>query len=257
MLYQIIQYLKFLKRSTNQHGVHSPFVYNLVTKCFYDKKGYQDYALLSSYKKALLYTKSTLQITDLGTGSVYTKSNTRPINTIAKNAGASLKHTKLLYRLTRYFQFNNSLELGTSLGVSTHAIALGNKKGKIISIEGCPNIAQFTSQNLKNNHVTNAEVLIGDFSEVIPKLNNNTLDFVLFDGNHNKTATLAYFELLLPKTHNDTVFIFDDIYWSQGMTEAWEIIKNHAKVKVTIDTFQYGFVFFRQEQVKEHFTIRL
>jgi hypothetical protein len=40
------------------------------------------------------------------------------------------------------------------------------------------------------------------------------------------------------------------------MEEAWETIKNHPKVTVTIDTFQWGLVFFRKEQPKEHFVIR-
>ena len=34
----IISYLKFLIRSTNQHGVHSPFIYNFVTRCLYNKQ---------------------------------------------------------------------------------------------------------------------------------------------------------------------------------------------------------------------------
>ncbi|CDF78555.1 SAM-dependent methyltransferase, partial [Formosa agariphila KMM 3901] len=237
--------------------VHSPFVYNLVTKCFYSKTNSADYTLISNYKKTLLKNNTVIEITDLGTGSMYTKNNNRSIKSIAKNSGAAIKRAKLLYHLANYFKFNNSLELGTSLGISTHAIALGNTNGKITSIEGCPKIAQFTSQNLKDKKITNAEILIGDFSKVIPKLHQDAFDFILFDGNHNKQATLDYFDLLLPKIHNDTVFIFDDIYWSKGMTEAWDMIKQHPKVTVTIDTFQYGFVFFRTEQVKEHFTIRL
>jgi len=40
------------------------------------------------------------------------------------------------------------------------------------------------------------------------------------------------------------------------MEAAWEIIKTHPKVTVTIDTFQWGLVFFRKEQPKEHFVIR-
>ena len=40
------------------------------------------------------------------------------------------------------------------------------------------------------------------------------------------------------------------------MEEAWEIIKKHPKVTVTIDTFQWGIVFFRSEQVKEDFIVR-
>ena len=41
------------------------------------------------------------------------------------------------------------------------------------------------------------------------------------------------------------------------MTETWHIIKQHPKVTVTIDIFHLGIVFFRKEQAKEHFTIRL
>ncbi len=33
----LISYLKFWWHSKNEHGVHSPFVYHLVTKCFYDR----------------------------------------------------------------------------------------------------------------------------------------------------------------------------------------------------------------------------
>ncbi|MFC4219641.1 hypothetical protein [Flagellimonas marina] len=38
MWFKIISYLKFLLKSTNEHGVHSPFVFNFVTKCLYSKK---------------------------------------------------------------------------------------------------------------------------------------------------------------------------------------------------------------------------
>ncbi len=38
MYYKFISYLKFLLKSTNAHGVHSPFVFSFVTKCLYSKK---------------------------------------------------------------------------------------------------------------------------------------------------------------------------------------------------------------------------
>ena len=41
------------------------------------------------------------------------------------------------------------------------------------------------------------------------------------------------------------------------MEEAWEEIKSHPEVRVTIDSFFWGLVFFRKEQEKEHFTLRL
>jgi hypothetical protein len=53
------------------------------------------------------------------------------------------------------------------------------------------------------------------------------------------------------------VWIFDDIHWNTEMEQAWESIKNHPKVTATIDTFQWGIVFFRAEQAKENFVIRI
>ena len=98
---------------------------------------------------------------------------------------------------------------------------------------------------------------MGDFSKSIAELKEDRYDLVFFDGHHNKEATITYFETLLPKAHNDSVFVFDDIYWSKEMTEAWTYIKNHHSVTVTVDTFHLGFVFFRREQAKEHFKIRM
>jgi hypothetical protein len=50
--------------------------------------------------------------------------------------------------------------------------------------------------------------------------------------------------------------IFDDIYWSKGMKQAWDLIKQHPQVTVTIDLFWIGLVFFRDGQKKEDFRIK-
>jgi predicted O-methyltransferase YrrM len=84
----------------------------------------------------------------------------------------------------------------------------------------------------------------------------DSLDFVFVDGNHKKDATLNYFNWCLPKVNEDTVLIFDDIYWSKGMEEAWIEIKNNPQVSVTVDLFWIGLVYFRKGQEKEHFRIK-
>lgn len=256
MWYQVKAYLKFLLRSTNQHGVHSPFVYNLVTKCFYDKTSYEDYSKLINYKKKLLNNQEQIKINDLGAGSRVKKGNKRSVSSIAKNSGTTLKRAKLIYRLVKYFNPKSILELGTSLGIGTQAMSLGNPKATIRTIEGCFNISKFSKKQFEDQNLTNIKFINNDFANAIDYLGETTFDFLFFDGNHQKEATLNYFEMLLPTASNNSVFIFDDIYWSKGMTEAWETIKLHPKVTVTIDTFFWGFVFFRKEQEKEHFTIR-
>ncbi len=257
MWYPLIAYLKFLLRSTNQHGVHSPFVYDLITKCLYDKSKFEDYSNLITYQKNLLNNHKHIEVVDLGAGSRNMKSNKRRISSIAKKSGTTFKRAKLLYRLVKYFDSNNILELGTSLGIGTQAMGLGNSNAKIATIEGCSNISKSTKEQFEKQGLTNIKVINSDFEKAIKNLDQTKLDLVFFDGNHQSEATLNYFETLLQKTHNDSVYIFDDIYWSKGMTEAWETIKQHPKVTVTIDTFFWGFVFFRKEQEKEHFTIRV
>lgn len=250
-------YIKFLFNSKNEHGVHSPFVYDLVTKCFHDATNYSEYEILKKYRNSLLANKNTIDVTDFGAGSRVFKSNTREIAKIAKTAGITSKNAELLFKITHYFQPNTILEIGTSLGLATSALANGNPNAKITTLEGCPNTmneaqVQFQKFNFKNIDCINTE-----FSKQLSTYNlqPTTYSLIYFDGNHSKKATLEYFELLLSTTTNDSVWIFDDIHWSADMEEAWEIIKKHPKVTVTIDTFQWGIVFFRKEQEKEHFII--
>ncbi|CAM3529318.1 putative O-methyltransferase [Flavobacterium saliperosum S13] len=272
MLFQIKAYFNFLWNSKNQHGVHSPFVYSLVTKCFYDRKSKPDpseselakqYKILKAYRNELLRNKNTIEVTDFGAGSRVFKSNTRQISKIAQTAGITSKRAELLYRIVNYFQPDNILEIGTSLGLATAALSLGNPKAKIITLEGCPQTAGQAQLQFQKFNFNNVESVVTEFTEyfknrqLIPiAIGTEHYQLIYFDGNHSKKATLDYFELLLPTITNETVWIFDDIHWSADMEAAWEIIKNHPKVTVTIDTFQWGLVFFRYEQEKEHFTIR-
>ncbi|WP_162126123.1 O-methyltransferase [Flavobacterium phycosphaerae] len=258
MFHIVKSYLNFLWHSKNEHGVHSPFVFSLVTKCFYDKKEYAEYALLKNYRNTLLQNKNTIEVTDFGAGSRVFKSNTRAINQIAKNAGISKKRAELLFRITNYFKPENILEIGTSLGLATSALSLGNPKAKIITLEGCQNTSAIAQKQFENLTLK-AEFIVAEFSTYLKPFDFrlSTFDLIYFDGNHSKQATLDYFELLLPTITNETVWIFDDIHWSKDMEEAWKTIKNHPKVTVTIDTFQWGLVFFRKEQPKEHFVIRI
>lgn len=200
--------------------------------------------------------KTEIEVTDFGAGSRVFKSNKRQVSKIAQNAGISPKNAQILYRITNYFQPKTVLEIGTSLGLATSALS-SNTFAETTTLEGCPETAkvaqlQFQKFNFKVNAV------VTEFESYLQTLNlkPHTFDFIYFDGNHSKEATLNYFELLLPTISNETVWIFDDIHWSEGMEEAWEIIKNHPKVTVTIDTFHWGMVFFRREQEKEHFVIR-
>ena len=181
MFYQIIKYIQFLYRSTNQHGVHSPFVYDLITQCFYDKTPYRNYQTISEYRKALIKNKSKIKITDLGSGSHKNNSNMRTISEMAQHAGSSFFRAKLIYRLIQYFKSETILELGTSLGIATQAMHLGNPEAKITSIEGCPNLSEFTKSNFLKYQLNSMTIINDDFKNALKLVRPSALREVLVD----------------------------------------------------------------------------
>lgn len=266
ILYQIKSYLKFLWHSKNEHAVHSPFVFNLITKCFYDTKSKPDpsgsgqakqYVILKEYRKHLLEKKNSIEITNFDAGFKVLKANSNQFCDIARTPEISTKRAELLLRITNYFQPSIILEIGTSLGLATSALSLGNPKAIIKIMEGCSNTAN--QLQLQKFNIENVELVISEFNIYLNNLKLQTFNFELiyFNSNHSKTTTLNYFNLLLPTICNESLWIFNAIHESAAMEEAWEIMKEHPKVTVTIDTFQWGLIFFRREQQKEHFIIRI
>ncbi len=258
MLFGIKSYFKFLWHSKNEYSVHSPFVFDLLVKCFYDTTKFPEYSVLKQYRNSLSQNQSAIEVTDFGAGSRVFKSNSRTISSIAKNAGISSKRAQLLFRIARYFKPGHVLEIGTSVGLATSALSLGNPDSEITTLEGCPETAAVARKKFQKFHLENIDLKIGEFEATlnIERPATNHYQLIYFDGNHTKEATLRYFDLLLPTATNDSVWIFDDIHWSADMETAWETIKKNPNVTVTIDTFQWGLVFFRKEQMKEHFILR-
>lgn len=254
----LLDYIRYYFSSTNEHGVHSPFVYNLLTTVIQSKNSYYYFDEIAALRNELLNDRAEITITDLGAGSKVSSSRKRKISDIARHSSKPEKYGKLLSRLVDHFQPSTILELGTSLGISTMYLAAAKRKVKVITIEGCPQTAALAQQNFDKMKLDNVELITGNFDDVLSSALQKLgkVDLAFFDGNHRKEPTLKYFNEVLPFTHNDSVLIFDDIHWSDEMKEAWEEIKAHSKVNVTIDLFMMGIIFFRSEQREEHFVLR-
>lgn len=246
-------YLRYRRRAVTKHGVHSPFVFDLITKTFPgDATDFSVFAA-EQWREECLANHSEINVRDFGTG----QSGPRKISAIARRAAKSPKEGRLLYRIVKRFQPKAVLELGTSLGISAMYIRAGAPDAKIITIEGCPETARTAREGL-HRHKLAADVREGDFASTLPGVlaELQSVDLVYIDGNHRRQPTLDYFNTIRKYAHNDTVFIFDDIHWSIEMEEAWKTISADPDLHVSIDVFHFGLVFFRSQQVKEHFTLR-
>ncbi|AIY13612.1 hypothetical protein M667_10545 [Cellulophaga baltica NN016038] len=160
----LLRYLSFLFSSTNQHGVHSPFVYTLVTKGLYKKDKY-----------------------------------------------TSIKSLNTALKLLDYFK------------ISEINLKDQNETFKALITEKFPNIG----------------------------LDNNSESFIYLDNLSDKNVL---FLKELERFNNDTLIYINNINKNYAH---WQALITLEKIKVSIDTFHGGILFFRREQVKEHFKIRI
>jgi predicted O-methyltransferase YrrM len=255
------KYLLYLLKAENGrgHGVHSPFVFSFIKEVL----NYQQITPLANkiedQRKSLEGNAQKIQVWDRGAGSRQTNQTERSVRQIAKAALKSKKYGQLLYKIVAYYKPAQILEMGTSLGITTCYLAAGNINASLVTLEGAPNVATIAKETFKAVGFQHIELMEGDFNNTLPVYLNSLEEVGLayIDGNHRHEPTMQYFKSLLEKSKEDTVLIFDDIHWSDEMEKAWNEIKLHPSVTLTIDLFFIGLVFVRKAQKeKEHFIIR-
>jgi len=254
----IFRYIKYFFRAKSKHSAQAPFLYELITQVIDKRTDDNSCKNIEALRKELCKQERTIKITDFGAGSTINNSKTRKVKDVAKNSAKNAKFGKLLYRIIQFYKSKNILELGTSLGISTSYLAKADANAQIFTFEGCPETAKIAEENFVKQNIKNTSITLGDFNLTLTeKLKEiKTIDLAFIDGNHQEKPTIAYFEKCLKYANNDTIFVFDDIHWSDGMENAWNYIKAHPSTTLTVDLFFVGIVFVKSELSKEDFTIR-
>lgn len=256
----LLRYIKYklFSRHKYGHGIHSPFVFDLITKVFNDKFSYEEYDEVEKTRNILRSAEREISVSEYGAGSKILRSESRKIKDIVKYSAVNRKHGQLLFRLVKYFKPGTILELGTSLGISTMYMARASKNARIITIEADKQLARLARQNFHSTGLINIDVINNSFENALPGLIKGLDEgsFIFIDGNHEKGSTLQYFNQLSVKSESNLIIVFDDINWSAGMREAWKEIKASPKVTITVDLFFMGIVFFKKGVQKQNFVIR-
>ncbi len=256
-----LKYLKYRFTSSNRkgHGVHSPFVFEFITQVLNDKRQFDCFRYIEFIRKELKANNNEISVPDFGAGSRKNLNSKRKISAIARSSLKPKKFSQLLFRIVHYYKPQNILELGTSLGITTSYLSFANPGATVTTMEGAPEVAAVAKNNFDQLLLSGIKIIEGNFDETLPKVlsRESTISFAFIDGNHRKQPTLKYFYQLLNKSTESTILIFDDIHWSEEMEQAWDEIKQHSSVTLSIDLFFIGIVFFRTEQkIKQHFSIR-
>ncbi|MBL0310884.1 MAG: class I SAM-dependent methyltransferase [Bacteroidetes bacterium] len=252
--YRLKSFVEYQWKAKTKYYLHSPFVYQFYQQIL-EGEYPEQLEGLRTLRRSLSDSDEEIAVIDFGTKT----SSLRKVADIERKVAVKEKYGLLLYRLASYFKPKTMLELGTSIGISSAYLKLARPDAMLVSLEGAPNLLTIASRNHSQLGVKNIEFIEGNFEETLPRFIEKTqqLDLVLFDGNHTQPATQSYFEQCLSRHHELSVFIFDDIHYSPEMNAAWESIKQHEDIRLTVDVFQFGICFFKKEKIaKEHFVLR-
>lgn len=252
-----LQYI-FKKKQWRDKDFQSPLAQNIAQDVFYEVHPYYHFVVINDIRNDLLQSKKQIEISDFGAGSKKFRSNKRSIKNLVKYNASSQQQGEIISRLISYFKPQNIIELGTSLGIGTLYLALPNSTTPVYTIEGCANIAKEAQENFSIAKSIHIHQNVGAFETELPKVISKIkeVDFVYFDGHHNYQATINYFNICLSKASESAIFIFDDIYWSEGMAKAWSEIKQHPDVSLTFDLFRFGVAILKIQKNKEHYIIK-
>lgn len=253
----VARYISYYLASKTLNSIHSPSIYELINETLEDERTYYAFRELEALRRHLLAREESIEIVDLGAGSLVSKQNKRQIGEIAKTALSPPEKAKFLFKLSKHIQPEHILEFGTSLGLSALYMHKGCSSAKLTTIEGDPSIARLAQQyfiaekadiKLINNSFDNALVK----SDIL----NSTYELIYIDGNHTEAATEKYVSAVYNNLSDGGIIILDDIYWSAGMMKVWKSLSVDQRFAFSVDLFDYGLLIKNQSH-KQHeaFTI--
>lgn len=254
----ILSYVKHFVNASTIHNVHSPFLFELLLFMFDPENDDPAFAKIEAQRQKLLSNSQKITLTDFGAGSAKNNAKRKTISEIARSALSPAKQCRAMFRIAKFLEAKNILEMGTSLGISTMYLAAEGHR-HVTAMEGDLNILEYAKGIASALSLPNIEFIEGPFVNTLPKVvdSHSQMDLIFIDGHHAEKPTIQYFEMLQPLVHDNTVIIVDDIYWSKGMQNAWEVLKDDGRITQSVDLFYYGILFFRKEFLaKEHLVFR-
>lgn len=211
---------------------------------------------IENERKRLQNINGPLNDESLGDGGLYDKGITIQR---ACEASKPVKPALMPYLLTRAIKPNNTIELGTNVGISSAyigaALKTNDNNGKIVTLDASLYRQRLAKEVHSNIGLDNISYVDGLFSDtLIESLNPiGSIDLAFIDGHHQYQPTLDYFEKILQFSNPNTVFVFDDIRWTEGMQKAWEEIRNDERLGIVLDFHSVGICMLRKKEMSQRF----
>jgi len=216
-----------------------------------------DMTALQEVRAELEKRGETVRRLDLGAGSRSQGGKKILERKVSELAATSLTPQGDLEALCRWLSVVRSrgafLELGTSLGVTSAAVA--QMGWAVETWEGCPEtlgVAREVWQPLGLGEAIKARQ--GDFRDLLKEVPSGARwDVVYLDGLHDEQATVQMAQALAP--HVEVCLVVDDIAWSAGMHRAWRALQSAPEWRVSFSWRGRGFLLKAPHMARQRFRL--
>lgn len=192
------------------HGIHSPFVFNLVTKTIEDKTHYHEYDNIKSV------------------------CDNMPIKYYHLN-----KYNKLFFRLTNHFRLERILEIGSGYGVNSLCLTASSANAQCICVETSEE-KYSKAQILYDKWDRKITLSIGKELPILSEKQDcifiNLLNYNLFLSDLN--------QYILNLSYGKTIIIVEGIRTNKRCQMLWKSIIEMESRTAALDLFNVGILFF-------------
>ncbi len=253
-LFPVLAYVRYWLLKEDSYSFQSPFLFNLYEGLKHFIKAREELDKdIEAYRSVLLTSDKEIDVLDLGAGSKKVKTSRRKLADITRYSTSSRKYAQLYQFFCCATPNQTVIELGTCMGISGRYLSRVTK-GTVFTLEGSEELCKAARPI---SGFENMQFLCGQIEGVLPKLLDSVvqIDFALIDANHTYKGTMQSFFSLVPKVHAQSIIAVGDIHWSPAMEKAWREIIAHPSVRLSLDFYECGILFFQFPGEKSHYVV--
>lgn len=237
-------------RHRRGHGIHSPFLFRLITEVVENRSKLPEYKIFKDLKE---HSMNILEdSSEPLLSAVYHQFNLSPANPhrLYRKVELSLRYAKVVFRLLREFKPLSVINYGPTLGANLALLAMANKDSLVYQYINDVAYEQISNDLLKYLTISNVRF----FNE--SSVSTNDTAFLIINYPYNPAVSREVVRKRLEMHGDDDVMIMRGIHESKAMEAIWKETIASESVRVSLDLFEIGITLFRKGLQKENFIQR-